>query len=168
LTAPELQVRLAAADDAPALEALSAAVQAALTRAGSLQQIGRLPADALARRIQAGQVLVLVRASVIIGSVFIEPLADPQVWKLDELGGRWYFLSRLMIAPEMQGRGLGPQLVRALQVQVAAQPCAGIVLDCWAGNRRLRALYASLGFRLHGIFPEADYAIAVMVWVART
>jgi RimJ/RimL family protein N-acetyltransferase len=36
------------------------------------------------------------------------------------------------------------------------------VLDCWADNDKLRAFYAALAFRLHGIFDEKDDQIAVM------
>jgi hypothetical protein len=38
-----------------------------------------------------------------------------------------------------------------------------VVLDCWAGNGKLRDFYTRAGFRLHGVFPEGDYEVAVFV-----
>jgi RimJ/RimL family protein N-acetyltransferase len=39
-----------------------------------------------------------------------------------------------------------------------------ILLDCWAGNEKLRAFYEKSGFKLLGEFPENDYEIAVFYY----
>lgn len=38
---------------------------------------------------------------------------------------------------------------------------ATIALGCWAGNGKLRAFYAKVGFDFHGEFPKEDYEVAV-------
>jgi hypothetical protein len=41
-----------------------------------------------------------------------------------------------------------------------------IVLDCWAGNSKLRDFYQQAGFTSHGIFAVEDYEdYEVMVFV---
>lgn len=36
-----------------------------------------------------------------------------------------------------------------------------VVLDCWAGNEKLRSFYEGVGCSLVGVFPELEYEIAV-------
>jgi hypothetical protein len=41
---------------------------------------------------------------------------------------------------------------------------ATIVLDCWAGNAKLRDFYQRAGFTSHGIFPVQDFEVMVFVF----
>jgi GNAT superfamily N-acetyltransferase len=90
-------------------------------------------------------------------------------WGFDPTRNPIWFLSKLMIEPDLQGRGLGRVLLGVIKQQIAArcgsksQSCL-IVLDCWAGNDKLRAFYEENEFKLHGVFGEHDYEIAVFVW----
>jgi GNAT superfamily N-acetyltransferase len=88
--------------------------------------------------------------------------------------GIWY-LHSLMLNPEFQGQGLGRvflrQLLSILELETNARDKSkeevkgvSIVLDCWAGNDKLRAFYEAVGFKLLGLFPEEDYEIAVFAW----
>lgn len=54
-------------------------------------------------------------------------------------------------------------LKEALSLLRAKEGAGIVVLDCWAGNGKLRAFYERVGFVLHGEFPEEDYRIAVFV-----
>ena len=104
----------------------------------------------------------------LVGSVFVEPasrqtLPELSGWGLDDPDLRLWHLHKLMIEPEEQGRGLGSILVDAVKEQVASRG-GTIVLDCWAGNEKLRDFYTRAGFRLHGVFPEDGYEIAVFTW----
>lgn len=160
--------RLAGEGDVPALVDLSRRVQEHLSAAGSRQMFGPLPHDLVASKVAANVVWVLEVAGEVCGGVFVEPitratLPDLATWGLDESRPLWY-LSKLMVAPELRGRGLGHLLVERAQRTVAAHPAALLVLDCWAGNDKLRDLYTRAGFVLHGIFPEQDYQVAVFTW----
>lgn len=156
-------LRHAHSGDAASIVALSERVQAALIQAGSLQEIGPFTLDEVRRRIAENGVYVLDSGDTVTGSVFLEPALQTEMWALPG-ERRFWFLSRLMIDPALRGHRLGASMVRALQSQIAGTAGDGLVLDCWAGNARLQAYYADLGFRLHGVFDEADYQIAVMVW----
>lgn len=59
------------------------------------------------------------------------------------------FLSNVQIAVEMQGRGLGSELIRALQHEAGERGVA-LVLQVNKANSRAHALYDRLGFRPSG------------------
>ncbi len=158
-----VQTRLAQPSDADFIHSLSARVQDALTRAGSLQEIGPIEPPVIARRIEQQEAYLALADGRRVGSVFLEPLSVEQgaAWGIAPDGQR--FLSKLMVEPSERGKGYGAALVRALQHALVEQG-GGIVLDCWAGNDKLRQLYEGLGFQLHGVFAEEDYHIAVYRW----
>jgi len=158
-----IHIRPAQPTDIAYLHELSAQVQDVLTRSGSLQEFGPIPLPEVEQMVQQGYAHLALLDGARIGGVFLQPL--PQ-----ELAAEWgipvenrWFLSKLMIDPARRGSGYGVALVRALQTQAAAQQ-RQIVLDCWAGNVKLRQLYEGLGFGLWGVFAEGDYQIAVYGW----
>lgn len=160
------EVRPATPADIAYIVALSARVQDALTIAGSLQQLGPLAATKVARQVAATTAYLLLDTTTPIGSVFIEPLLDyllPNVplQPLRETGRPLYFLSKLMLEPAQQGRGLSSLLLDAAK-EVTRDGL--LLLDCWAGNTKLRTLYTAAGFSLYGIFAEGDYQIALMLY----
>ncbi len=155
--------RTAQPADVAYLHALSAQVQDVLTRSGSLQEFGPIPLPTVEAMVQQGYAHLALLDGERIGGVFLQPL-PPELaaeWGIPA-AGHW-FLSKLMIDPAQRGSGYGAELVRALQTQTAAQQHR-IVLDCWAGNVKLRQLYEGLGFGLWGVFAEGDYQIAVYRW----
>ncbi|MCC6612245.1 MAG: GNAT family N-acetyltransferase [Anaerolineae bacterium] len=160
-------IRHTEAADIPEAIALSERVQDSLTRSGSLQQIGPIARETFEVKIRSGNAYVIERAGVLVGGYFLEPLnfAQRAFWRLDALDRRFWFLSRFMLDPEFQGQRLGEQIVRELQRRTTLEPNGALILDCWEGNESLRAYYSGLGFRLHGLFPEGEYRIAVMVWM---
>lgn len=69
----------------------------------------------------------------------------------------------LMLEPDEQGKKLG--LVFLEEVKRLMAPLSGtIVLDCWAGNAKLRDFYQRAGFTGHGIFPVKDFEVMVFVF----
>ena len=119
--------------------------------------------------IAARAAYVLAEGGTVLGSVFVEAVTARRMpvlarWGLGDSVCPLRYLHTLVIELTMQGRGLGHVLLNGVKAAVAAHDPAAIVLDCWAGNDRLRAFYARDGFHLHGIFAEADYEIAVFVW----
>ena len=62
----------------------------------------------------------------------------------------------------MQGKGIGLQLFT--DIVKHCQPLGGTaLLDCWAGNEKLRHFYLGAGCELVAVLPEHDYEIAVFV-----
>ena len=165
-----MDVRLATPFDAPAITDLSRRVQEALTAAGSLQQIGPIPRDVVAAHITAGTAHLLVAGDRPVGSVFVERVAAPvtpglpqtlAAWGLTEEASDRWFLQKLMIMPEQQGQGLGRVLLDRVREHVGGRGGGAVVLDCWAGNGKLRAFYTDAGFQLHGVFPADGFDVAV-------
>jgi GNAT superfamily N-acetyltransferase len=155
-------VRRATLDDVHWIVDLSARVQDYLTTLGSLQRIGPLPLESTQKSICAGNGYILERAKQRLGSALVDPLDESRFvgWGLSALPYPLWYLHALMLEPEKQGQGLGLSFL--VGVKQLAIPLTGtIVLDCWAGNAKLRDFYQRAGFTLHGIFPESDFEVAV-------
>ena len=163
-----MNVRRATIIDADWIVDLSKRVQAALTAAGSLQQIGPLTLSIVEASIQAGTAYLLKQPAHRIGSVLVDPVTPtypPSLaqWRLDRLPGPFWYLHALMIEPEEQGKGLGRIFLDGIRQQVIPYHNGTIVLDCWAGNDKLRDFYLRAGFTLHGVFPEKGYLVGIFV-----
>ena len=166
MSEPRPQVRPATASEIPRLVAIAQAAQDKLTRGGSLQQIAGYSAHNLGERTQRGDLFVLEVSGSVIGGAFVEPVTPirfPQIADWNVVPGGWaaWFLYGLVIAPEHQGRKWGGILLDGICRQKKFTPPAVLLLDCWAGNSKLRRFYMEAGFTLHGVFPEQDYKVAV-------
>lgn len=162
-------VRYGEAADTGAIAGVVQRAQGALTARGSLQRLAVPSPDAVAAHIAARAAHVLVEGRAIVGSAFVEAVTARRMpvlarWGIDDSACPLWFLHTLVIEPTAQGRGLGHVLLDGVKAAVSAHGPAAIVLDCWAGNDTLRAFYERDGFQLRGIFPEADYTIAVFLW----
>lgn len=171
-----MQLRLAEQRDTASIVDLSGRVQERLRAAGSLQEFGPIPTETVAAHIAAQTAFVLSDGRSLIGGVLVEPCAAPvslglpgllTSWSLDAGAEGLWFLQKLMVAPEMQGQGAGRLLLDGASTRVADRGATTVVLDCWAGNAKLRDFYTRAGFRLHGVFPEEDYEVAVFIRDAR-
>ena len=163
-----MNVRRAIIDDAEWVVDLSRCVQEALTASGSLQQIGPLPYATVEASIRAGNVYLLESPSRPLGSVLVDP-AIPTYrhhltqWGLDALPGPFWYLHALMLEPKEQGKGLGKIFLDGVKELVISNDNGMIVLDCWAGNNKLRDFYLHAGFKFHGVFPLKDFEVAVFL-----
>ena len=110
--------------------------------------------------IQKGWVWSAKKKSVLIGTFSLRPLPLAP-WLPGGSGpdGQWY-LYRLALLPEWQGKELGRELLR-FACDLARNAQKNLYLDCWAGNTALRKIYSSSGFDTIGIFPEENYEICV-------
>ncbi len=145
--------------------------QEKLEAAGSAQVLSVLDAEAVARHVRSGQAHVLRSGREIIGVAFVEPVTAEtlpalQRWGIEDSGRAVWHLQSLAVKPESRGCGLGMRLLDGIKGFVGARGPALIVLDCWAGNYRLREYYSQAGFELHGVFPSrtGDYEVAVFTW----
>lgn len=162
-----LKVRRAEQEDIAFIVDLSRRVQEKLSASGSLQKIGPIPRETVEAQVNAGTAHILDEGSRPLGSVFVEPVPVESLgrWKLDDPTLKPWFLHKLMLEPEEQGRGLGAQFLEGIKAYVASrQPVASIVLDCWAGNDKLRDFYTRAGFTLQGVFPANGFEVAVFVY----
>lgn len=160
-----IQTRVATIDDIAYIADLSARVQAKLIASGSLQQMGPINPDVVTDYVMAQAAYILDNGRR-LGSVFVKQVNPDSLdsflqWELNKLAAPVYFLSKLMIEPESQGRGLGAILLGGAVAQFAERGEGTLTLDCWAGNEKLRAFYTQNGFDLHGIYPEDDFQVAV-------
>lgn len=163
------QVRRAVLSDADWIVDLSTKVQAALTASGSLQQIGPSPLDQVEMSIQEGYAYLLEVEERRVGSTLIDPLKAHSSTlnaflaiqqKLFMLPTPHLYLHSLMLDPSEQGNGLGLAFLEG--VKKFALPTSGtILLNCWAGNTKLRDFYQRAGFTYHGNVPEENYEVAV-------
>ncbi len=160
------RVRDTAASDFSTVLDIAQAAQRKLTDAGSIQQIAGYTVQNVRERTERGEALVLEVSDSVIGSAFVEPVTSgrfPQVaaWNVVSGGYPTWFLYGLVIHPQHQGRSWGQRLLHGICRQENLAAPAMLLLDCWAGNAKLRRFYADAGFDLHGVFPEEDYEIAV-------
>lgn len=165
------RVRPAQPEDLSAIAAMSQAVQDRLTASGSLQEFGPIPEATIAAHIAARTAHVL---DAVVGGVFVECEQAPvtpnlaaifRTLKAPRAGGPRWWLQKLMIAPDRQSDGLGLVLLDGVKRHVASQGGGTIVLDCWAGNVKLRDFYARAGFRLHGEFhADGGYDVAAFTF----
>ena len=145
---------------------MAAAAQDKLVRAGSVQQIAGYTRQNALARVRRGEIYMLEQLDRIIGSAFVEPMTPerfPQIssWNAVPAGCFAWFLYGLIISPDFQGQGLGRVLLDGICRQQAFAAPAVLLLDCWAGNAKLRQFYLKAGFEFLGEFPEEDYEIAV-------
>jgi GNAT superfamily N-acetyltransferase len=126
------------------------------------------PADVV-EQVRRGATHVLALEQSILGVVFVEPVTTEMMsvlarWGLDEEAHLW-FLRSLVVEPDLQGQGLGLRLLDGVEEYVASRSPGTIVLDCWAGNERLRTFYIRAGYDLQGEFPNStgEYSVAVFI-----
>lgn len=166
------QVRRATLSDARWIIDLSARVQESLTASGSRQLIGPLSPAMVELSIRGGYTYLLEVEGRCAGSTLVDPLDGqylytrtlPAVqWNLPVPStSRWY-LHALMLDPSERGKGLGLTFLERVKQLALSEP-GTIVLDCWAGNTKLREFYQHAGFTYQGNFPEEDYEVAVFTF----
>lgn len=163
------QVRRAIVEDALWIVDLSARVQESLTASGSLQEIGPLALENVEISIRGGYAYIIETSELRLGSVLVEPLDGfyPNTqkiqhvsWEVGNLQSPLWYLQSLMIEPIQQGKGLGLLFLDGIRRLMKANG-GTIVLDCWAGNTKLRDFYEKSGFIRRGNFIENDYEISV-------
>jgi GNAT superfamily N-acetyltransferase len=161
----EYATRLANENEKEKIIDLSLRVQEALSASGSLQQIGPLEHEVVATAIREGRCFVLAQpTSGMAGCVFLRHIEDNfypgSEFDISSLPQPRLFLHWMMLAPEIQCRGLGSDFFRNVIYKLKGQ-AACVLLDCWAGNEKLRDFYTRAGCELVATIPENDYEIAI-------
>ncbi|KAH7419430.1 acyl-CoA N-acyltransferase [Cadophora sp. MPI-SDFR-AT-0126] len=167
-------IRPATLSDTEYILSLATRVQAALTASGSLQELTPSTLDTIRVSIHNEEILIFTSIKATLpahltptGSVTISPFSPSSghgsgSWEVDEACGKTWFLHSLMLEPSLQGNGVGKTFLKeALKTLEQRHGAGTLVLDCWAGNEKLREFYEEVGFDLVGLFPEEEYEIAV-------
>jgi len=97
--------------------------------------------DDLRRWIAVDTVLVVRSAGRLVGAVRASLHDAPD--------GPWWDIGRLMVAPDLQGRGLGRILLERIEA-LAPESATGFVLFTGAGSVRNQKMYKKAGYRLIG------------------
>lgn len=71
-----------------------------------------------------------------------------------------YYLHRIAVLPEYQGKGIGEKILRFVQ-KFSVKHEKNIYLDCYQGNKKLRQFYEKAGFYYQGDYPEENYLVSV-------
>jgi tRNA (guanine37-N1)-methyltransferase len=97
--------------------------------------------DDLRRWIATDTVLVVRATGRLVGAVRarLHERPDEVVWDI----------GRLMVAPDLQGRGIGRELLARIEA-LAPDDAAGFELFTGAGSARNQAIYKKAGYRLRG------------------
>ena len=106
---------------------------------------------AVRRWIESDTVLVLRSAGRLVGAVRARLRVDPD-------GAGTWDIGRLMVAPDLQGSGLGRRLLEAIE---AAAPASVTTFELFtgAGSLRNQKLYRKAGYRLRGELADEPGAV---------
>ena len=160
----DARINTAGIDDSNAILELSAVVQHSLQVSGSHQVFGPFEKTALDYAISQGFCYVLKNGADIIGYVKVMPMMMdyPHHLRVQDAGVRqpFWLLQSLMIDPCQQGNDLGLRFLHML-LDLDSLRNGTIVLDCWAGNQKLKNFYQRAGFKELGDEPEDDYFVTV-------
>lgn len=158
-------VRFATPQDEPIIHTLAAKVQAALTAVGSPQTIAPLHDVDIAVE-QQGCFVLDQAGKGIIGCAIVRPLPGDYYLDSDFIITAFpeprLSLHSMMLAPSNQGQGVGRRFFQGVMAQLKGR-AKSVVLDCWAGNEKLRTFYTDAGCTFVGIAREHDYDIAIFV-----
>ena len=150
-------IRLAAAADLPAIEAIYNAI---LDReeAGPVYtnwQRGKYPTIDTARQVlEAGTLYVGKDGGMIWGAVNLNGIQLPEYdlipWKISAEREQVGVIHTLSIHPAMRGRGYAREMVAFCERESRRQGKTVIRLDTWEGNLPANRLYPSLGYSFAG------------------
>ena len=153
--------------------ALSGRVQDALIASGSLQEIGPWHRSVVAAAVAEHSCFVAIDSNHVrvTGCAFVKSISK-ECFLTPEPGGQsimlgfpqpWLYLHGVMLESEVQGRGIELLFVEEVLGFVREMETAGgtLFLDCWHGNKKLRAIHEKAGLSFVAVVPENDYSIAV-------
>ena len=115
------------------------------------EEAGFLPRDRTALLVKGPDAAEYLQGQLTNDTEAIEP--DQGVYAA--LPGPHYYLHALMIEPAEQGKGLGLRFLDGVREQVVPDQRGTIILDCWAGNHKLRDFYAREAKRWSGVVETA-------------
>ncbi len=130
-------IRLARADDAPAMPAIERAAGAMFARIEGLEGIGRdsVPVDRLRRYIARGHCLIAAAGETLVGFIVTEPF------------GRELHIYEFSVHPDWQGCGVGTAMLHACIIDARNGGFAAITLTTFGEVPWNAPFYRRMGFR---------------------
>ena len=107
------------------------------------------------REIEQGEVYLLEDGRKLMGSYSIRPIKDDYQVIIEH----GLYLYRIIIHPYFQGNNVGSYILNYLRDHHKKKE--NLILDCWAGNEKLKSFYMRNGCTLLGEFPEESYKICI-------
>jgi ribosomal protein S18 acetylase RimI-like enzyme len=147
---PPVTIRTATSNDASALSALNADVQA--THAEALPWLFKAPNADTFPPDAAAAIVARAGAIVLLALVDTRPVgyAYAEVRRRGETGlTKGYesvYLHHISVRPALRGRGIGSALLAALRSAAAEQGVARLELDVWTFNEPARRFFVRHGF----------------------
>lgn len=134
---PDIDVRLATADDAPAIAAVLRAAFAEYDALYTAEALAATtpPSERIEQRMHEGPVWVAVRQNAIVGTV----AAVPQSKAL--------YVRSMAVLPMARGQGVGRRLFEQVERYAAARGLTRLYLSTTPFLTRAIRLYEGLGFR---------------------
>jgi protein-tyrosine phosphatase len=162
MAGPDLVMRLAVAEDAPALYELREAAAAWQVAHGIIQwSPGEIALSAVVRQISRGEwwLSTSLDGSVDAGVRLLN--RDPALWGETTDSG---FIHGLVVARNATGRHLGSRVLSWAEDHLSRRGHRWARLDCVAGNGRLRRYYRDHGYSECGLlqFPAGSLWLPVM------
>ncbi len=145
----KISVRTASEADAPAIAALRTSVAENLTRQfGKGHWSSCATEKGVLRTIKTSRVLVAWNNQEIIGTLGLQ---TKKPWAIDlsyfQSVSRALYLHSMAVSPDLQGRGIGRQLVEEAKAVARAWPSEAIRLDAYESDAGAGPFYAKCGFR---------------------
>ena len=162
----KLSTRLAVEAYIDKIVSISTLVQEALMASGSLQVIGPLNRFTVSSAMEEERCLVAIDGTdALVGCVMVRPINENFFPKSPDLSiavypKPWWYLHSMMLVPDAQGQGSGLKVFEDV-IEMLAPESGTVLLDCWAGNEKLRRFYARAGCQYVATLPEEHYEIAV-------
>ncbi len=109
------------------------------------------------KAVREGTLYTAEAGGTVCGAMILNSVQAPEYaaaeWKFAALPQQVLVIHTLCIAPSSAHEGLGQAMVTFAEKYAAERGCTAVRLDTWAGNKRARRLYTSLGYRLAGSLP---------------
>ena len=163
-----LSSRPATTADIQTIIGISRRVQDRLEEDGSLQVSGPLSSTHILDRIREQRCVVTCKEDgQIVGLSMVKPIEanyyeQSRDFDVENFPPPWKLLHSFMLEPDLWGKGYGTQFFTDTVDFVEITRCAGtLLLDCWAGNEKLKEFYLSCGCLYMGTVPEDDFHVSV-------
>ncbi len=123
----------------------------------------RAQSPRLARDIERGAVRLARFGPRLAAGVILDWERGPLWDGLDGCGfeGEAGYVYKLVVARACAGRGIGAALLRHCEDETRLAGRPFVRLDCWSGNRRLRAYYEDAGYTARGEAEEHGAVVSL-------
>ena len=164
-------IRVAGAPDVDVVWQLLAACRSTLSASGIAQWDDVYPTrDTVRADVAAGRLFIVTGADRCLGAVTLDGNPEASYASL-----AWSYadpaliVHRLCVAPDMQGKGFGRQLMDFAERHAMANGWGSIRLDAYSGNAAAVDLYRRRGYRQVGelFFPRRVLPFYLFEWAAR-